>query len=236
MKSRRGKKVVWCLGAFLTMCVAFQLCAPGGSRALTLDEAILEAKEHNNLLQKNRYLSLSQRETMNVQKSEFYPKGDLTYSFTREERDVFFSGRSTSLFSAAVTYNLFRGFIDLSNLKKERHLYKAQLFQEAAVKEDVILEVKKAYISILKAEKNLEVAKEAVDLLTSQRRDVSLRYQEGLVAKNDLLKVELDLASAKQDLLAKKANWSSRGTVWKESWGGVSPRKRNSRFLLFLEG
>jgi len=206
MGSRKKKKVEWWIGAFLTICVVIQLALPGGSRALTLDEAVSEAMQNNNLLKKNRYLSLSQRETMKAKKSEFYPKGDLTYSLTREERDVFFSGRTTSVFAGAVTFNLFRGFIDWNNLKKERNLYKAQIFQEKAVKEDILLEVKKAYISILKSEKNLEVAKEAVDLLTSQRRDVSLRYKEGLIAKNDLLKVELDLASAKQDLLARKSD------------------------------
>ena len=200
-----GKKTLRLMGVFTILLLLCQF-SNIPAHSLTIDEAVSVTLKENKQLKKFRYLSLSQNETMKSKKSEFYPQAELSYNLTREEKDVFFSGRTTSVGTAEITYNLFRGFTDRANLNAEKHRFKAQKFLERAVQADVILDLKQSFIAVLKGEKNLAVAKEAVDLLTSQRRDVALRYREGLIAKNDLLKVELDLSSARQDLLSKKSD------------------------------
>jgi outer membrane protein TolC len=168
---------------------------------LTIDEAAELAVKNNNKVRQFSFLTGSQREKVKSQKSEFLPSLDLSYSFVRQERDVLFGTKNTSAFTAEGTYNLFNGFIDKNTLEQEKHQLKADFYQEKAVVSDVVYGAKRAFIGILKFASNLEVAKEGVELLERQKRDSALRFREGLIAKNDLLKVEVELASTRQRLL-----------------------------------
>lgn len=165
--------------------------------SLTIDEAVVIALERNNRIKQFGFLAGSQGDKVKSQKSEFYPAVDLGYTYSRQEEDVFFGTKNTSIFTAEASYNLFKGFIDRNDLEKEEHRYDADRFQERAVVSDVVFAVKSAFIEVLKTASNLEVAKEAVELLERQKKDSELRFREGLIAKNDLLSVEVDLASAR---------------------------------------
>ncbi|MCD8492587.1 MAG: TolC family protein [Geovibrio sp.] len=53
----------------------------------------------------------------------------------------------------------------------------------------------------MQAKKDVEAAKESVALLESQLKDARLTYDVGISPKNEVLKVEAELASQKQALL-----------------------------------
>ncbi|NNF84567.1 MAG: TolC family protein, partial [Deltaproteobacteria bacterium] len=81
------------------------------------------------------------------------------------------------------------------------------LYEQKATKVDVVLDVKRAYIRVLRTRKNLSVARESVDLLERQSMDAERFYRAGLTAKNEFLEVEVELASARQSLLQAETNF-----------------------------
>jgi HAE1 family hydrophobic/amphiphilic exporter-1 len=175
--------------------------------ALTLDEAISIALENNHKLKEYSSLVDARKSRVEAERASFLPEANLTYSFSRQDNVFsFFQTKESSILSAEVSYNLFNGFSDLKALKAEEAQLEAAVFQKRAVKADVIFAVKKAYIGVLRAAKTLEVASEAVRLLEKQYRDASLFYREGMIARNDLLKVEVELYSARESLIRREGD------------------------------
>ncbi len=74
--------------------------------------------------------------------------------------------------------------------------------QVEQVKNDLIRQVKKAYYNKLKTNKLREEAQAAAKRLESHLKDAQGFYQVGLIAKNDVLQSKVELAQAKQDLIA----------------------------------
>jgi outer membrane protein len=72
---------------------------------------------------------------------------------------------------------------------------------ESAAVQDIVQEVKVAYFNILKTQKILEVAKQAVEQLKAHRNDAQSFFDVGLIPKNDLLQSEVQLANAQQNLI-----------------------------------
>ncbi len=68
------------------------------------------------------------------------------------------------------------------------------------VKQDLVLQVKGAYFTILKAEKFQEVAVQAVQQLESHLRVSAAFYDVGIIPKNDLLQAQVQMAQARQNL------------------------------------
>ena len=68
------------------------------------------------------------------------------------------------------------------------------------VKQDLILQVKEAYFTILKAEKIRQVAVQAVQQLESQLKVSRAFYDVGIIPKNDLLQTQVQMAQARQNL------------------------------------
>jgi outer membrane protein len=66
---------------------------------------------------------------------------------------------------------------------------------------DLVLQVKEAYYGVLKAEKGLEVAEQAVAQLNSHHTVAQAFFDVGIIPKNDLLQVEVQLAQARQNLI-----------------------------------
>lgn len=64
--------------------------------------------------------------------------------------------------------------------------------------QDVKLDVATAYTNVLRAGKAVKVAKSNVESLSAHSRDVKAFFDKGLVAKNDLLAVNVALADARQ--------------------------------------
>lgn len=60
------------------------------------------------------------------------------------------------------------------------------------------MQVSEAYVTVLRMEGVLQVAQSHVDSLTSHNKDVKNLYDQGVVAKNDLLAASVELANAQQ--------------------------------------
>ena len=73
--------------------------------------------------------------------------------------------------------------------------------QEVRVR-DLRLQVAEIYISVLLAEKQLTVAESHVASLAAIADDIENMYDQGMVAKNDLLAARVSLANARQTELS----------------------------------
>ncbi|UCF81967.1 MAG: TolC family protein, partial [Desulfobacteraceae bacterium] len=185
-------------------------------RVYTLQESIEEALA-NNWSFKAKQEQVDQAMYVKKQaRAEFLPKLSTTYSYTRfdEERtfrstlmgggEVAISSLDNYEWRGTVTQPLFTGFALTSSFELAKLGIDQSETDVELVKLDLALNVKEAYFDILIADKAVEVAKDAVESLESHVKVARSFYKVGMIPVNDVLKAEVELANAKQNLV--KAN------------------------------
>ncbi|MGB6328518.1 MAG: TolC family protein [Halarcobacter sp.] len=174
--------------------------------SLDIDEAVESALLNNNSFKKQQYIYDEAKENINISKGAYQPKLDLSYSYNAKSENLDNLGKDHSNGSATLSYNLFNGLTDKYNLKSSEELALYSMFSLEAAKYDLILNTKKSYISYLKSLKNIETAENAFKLLEQQFRDSENKFEQGLLAKNDLLQVNAQMLQSKQSLARAKAD------------------------------
>ncbi len=191
----------------LAVVILASLLFPLPGYALTMDEAVALGLANNPRLRDFQRRTEAQRWRVSSSKAPFWPEVDATYDYERRDNVFsFFQTRDSSIFTGEISYNLFRGFSDLNTLKSARSTLTASLYEQKTTEADVVLDVKRAYIRVLRTGKTLEVNRESVTLLERQSRDAEKFWRAGLTAKNEYLRVAVELASARQDLLQAETN------------------------------
>lgn len=92
------------------------------------------------------------------------------------------------------------GRIDHSIASAQSSLEAAEQ-QQASNELHLKMQVAEAYLNVLRSESALEVARSHVDSLTADRKDVTDRFEQGIVANNDVLAANVELANAQQQLV-----------------------------------
>jgi outer membrane protein TolC len=133
-------------------------------------------------------------------RAPFWPRIDSSYTYWRGERDPDLDSRNLSTVETRAGYNLFNGGSDWFRMHEAEHLATAANYKRQGVVADIILAAKNAYIEVLRTSRNVETESKSVELLEQQRHDTQLRLDQGLVARNDLLRVEVEMATAQQIL------------------------------------
>ena len=205
--------------------LCFLLCPAAAGGAFTMEEAVSLALAQHPRVRDFRQRTEAQERRVESGKAPFWPEIEATYSYQRRENTLDFELRNASTFTAEASYNLFRGFSDRNALGAARSTLAASRFEQKAVEADVVLGAKQAYIELLRAGKNLEAAKESVELLTRQRRDAEAFYKAGLTAKNEYLKVEVALASVRQELLRAESAVTVARRSLEQAIGAPLPRE-----------
>lgn len=184
----------------LILSVLISASTVSASFAMDLNSALNAAVKNNFDIKSGTYRAEAKRFAAESYKSSYYPQADAAYQYADSTEKAYnkFLTKQFSSIGISLTYNLFNGFSDKYNYLSAEKEYSAEKYNTEAVKQDIILSVKKAYIGILNAKDNVTVAKEAVSLLENQLADTKLFFKAGLVARNELLKVESELASATQ--------------------------------------
>jgi len=191
--------------AFACAVVAL-LFLPSTGAGMTMGEAVDQAIANNPRLRDFQHRTEAQRSRVDSRKAPFWPEIDATYDYSNADTTYFALTTDASVFTAEISYNLFRGFSDLNTLKSARSTLDASRYEQKSTEADVVLDVKRAYIRVLRTRKALEVAREAVELLERQSRDAEKFWRAGLTAKNQFLLVEVTLATNRQELLQGETN------------------------------
>lgn len=158
-------------------------------------------------------------------KADFYPKLSTSYTYTYLDKDTVDDAKSTMQvwipptgphvprevsplrtdnyqFNITATQPLFTGWRltvlrDLASLGVD-----TAKIQKVSTIQDLVLKVKVAYFAILKTEKLQNVARQAVEQLEGHLAVAQAFYDEGIIAKNELLQTEVQMAQSRQDLIS----------------------------------
>lgn len=169
--------------------------------ALTLDEAVQIALKNNFDIQSKSYDYYESLENVNLNKSNYLPKLDASYSYTDIDRPNMGVEAQSATASIALSYNLFNGFKDLALKESSQYLAKASSYSLNATKQDIVLNTKSAYLNYLDKQNAKETYESAYKLFKQQYEDSKNRYEQGIIAKNDLLQVQVNMSNAKQNVV-----------------------------------
>ncbi|VEN73344.1 conserved exported hypothetical protein [Candidatus Desulfarcum epimagneticum] len=200
---------------FLMASISFFFPAQGwAAEALSVEEAVREAVAANIDLKISRDGLEAAAAAKNSKRAEFLPSfgAMYRYQYNHEESkttltlpggDVTLSDipKSQFAFTASVTQPVFAGFALRNQYILAGLGLDAAKFNEMLVKRVVSYKARESFFSVLKAEKIVEIAKEAVALIDAHRDSAQNFYDVGMTPLNDLLKAQVELANARLDLV-----------------------------------
>jgi outer membrane protein TolC len=181
--------------------------SPNSAPALTIEEAVNDALKFNPQIQQFFELENAAVSRSDQAEAPFWPQIDANYSYWKGDRDPSLESQELSLAETSASYNLFNGGSDWFSLQEAKHLASAANYKYQSIVADIILEVKEAYIGVLRTERTVETERKSVELLEEQRNETQLRLDQGLLARNDLLRVDVEMATAQQILEVAKGRY-----------------------------
>lgn len=182
-------------------------------RAYTLQESIDEAFANNWSLKANKEQVDQAVHVKKQARTGFLPKLSTTYSYTRfdEERtfrstlmgggEVAISSLDNYEWRGTVKQPLFTGFALTSSYELSKLGIDQSEMNVELEKLNLALRVKQAYFDILIADKGIEVVESDVEFRESNLKVARSFYNVGMVPINDVLRAEVELASAQQNLV-----------------------------------
>jgi outer membrane protein len=186
--------------------------SPQGSSPLTLQESIEIALQKSPTLQAAQGAIKEAKFRRLGAVSDFLPQVSTQYSYTRLDEAPYFGvpplipktqigTRDVYNWTSTVTQPVFTGGALINSYLLAKLGVDTAKVEFEWAQLDLILNVKESYYGVLKAEKVLEVAEQAVEQLESHHTVAQAFFDVGMIPKNDLLQVEVQLAQARQDLI-----------------------------------
>ena len=165
------------------------------SYGLDINESVQKALQKSHKIKEQRHILSSLKAQLGVYEGAYYPKIDLKNQSVYDTRESF--GNKTSL---QLSTNLFNGMSDYNSIKRQEKIIQAQDDEVSKIQSEVKYNIKKLYTQILLAKGLLETSEESAKLLELQLAQANQFYKQGISAKNNVLSVEVSLASAKLDI------------------------------------
>ncbi|MBN2108995.1 MAG: TolC family protein [Deltaproteobacteria bacterium] len=187
------------------------------AKPLSLAESIALALEKNAAVQAAEHEVRGADYERKAARSDFLPKVTTGHSYTRYDETPYAKSpagefgpepmkyktgtQSHYQWNTSVTQPVFTGGALASSYAMARLGRDMAQQSSARTKQDIILEVKQAYFTILKADKIKQVAARAVEQVASHAEVAKAFYEEQMVAQNDYLQAQVRLAQARQNLI-----------------------------------
>ena len=188
------------------------------TKALSLKETIDSALEANLGLKRSQEEVRAAQEVKKSRITEFLPTLSTSYDYLHRNKEL--TQELTGLvgadfvvrpddeytFVTSFTQPVFRGFSLINQYKiADLGLDAAELSQKV-VRQNVILDAKNAYYSVLKTQKLLGVAEQRITQIAAQKDVAENFYEVGMSPLNNLLQAQASLANARQDFIVAKNN------------------------------
>jgi outer membrane protein TolC len=186
---------------------------------LNLKQTIEAAIEVNLRLQQSQDEVKAAEANKNASRTEFFPTLNARYFYLRRDQpttqvlgtdqgaiDVLINPEDEYNFVTSFSQPIFTGFALLNQYKIASLGLDVAEISEKLTRQDIILDAKNAYYSILKAQKLMQVAEITVKQITAQKDVAENMYQVGMSPLNDLLQSQVQLANAKQSLITAQNN------------------------------
>ncbi len=162
--------------------------------AISLSELQDIGVTNRKVIEKHRLAIQKAEQNLKISRSPFWPSLDVRYTANALDEDTILEKSQNSELVGSLSYNLFSGFRDrYSNLSFDS-LKTAREFELQNSIQTIRFKIAIRYLEIFKAQNSLKVSQDEVALLQKRHRDSESRYSVGLIKKNDLLtlKVQLD--------------------------------------------
>jgi outer membrane protein TolC len=185
-----------------------------------LKQTIETAIKVNLELQRSKEEVKAAQATKNARTTEFLPTLNATYGYIHRDNpttqaigtaqgqiiDVLVNPDEEYNFVTSFSQPIFRGFALINQYKIASLGLDIADLNEKLTRQDIILDAKNAYYSVLKAQKLVNVSEDTVKQIASQKDVAENMYQVGMSPLNDLLQSQVQLANAKQGLITAENN------------------------------
>jgi outer membrane protein len=182
---------------------------------LTLKQTIEAAIKANLGLQQSQDEVGAAQANKRARTTEFFPTLNARYSYLKRDKptttvfgtpqaglvDVLVNPEDEYNFVTSFSQPIFTGFALFNQYKIASLGLDVAEFLEKITRQNVILDAKNAYYSVLKTQKLVDVARDTVRQIAAQKDVAENMYQVGMSPLNDLLQSQVQLANAKQRLI-----------------------------------
>lgn len=193
--------------------------ADGSTKPLSLKETIELAVAANLSLKQSQEEVKAAEETRKASITRFLPTFSTSYDYLHRNKELtqaltgvgpapefVVRPEDEYTFVTSFTQPIFRGFELINQYRISGLGLDAAEFGAKITRQDVILDAKNAYYSVLKAQKLLNVAEQRVIQIASQKEVAENFYEVGMSPLNDLLQAQASLAIARQGLIVAQNN------------------------------
>jgi len=198
--------------------VESKTAAAGG--LLNLQQTIDAALKANLEFQRSKEEVNAAEAAKKARTTDFFPTLSARYGYIKRDEptrqalgvppgqiiDVLINPEEEYNFVTSFRQPIFTGFALINQYKIASLGLDVAEISEKLTRQDVILDAKNAYYSILKAQKLVDVAKDTVKQITAQKEVAENMYQVGMSPLNDLLQSQVQLANAQQQLITAQNN------------------------------
>lgn len=173
-----------------------------GDTVLTLPEAYRTALDQNERIEGARMQRLIAGENVTQAESALYPELSVrAQSYRQKDRPT--SGGASfpneeTIWGADLNQPLYQGGQLWYGMNRAAYERKRVKFQVYRLKQDVLFGIAGNYYDVILANKNVEIAENALDRAESQLDRAQARYEVGNVTKNAVLRAEVDVSEARQ--------------------------------------
>ncbi len=198
-----GKKTLALVAGGLMLMNAVAAAAP---TELTLEDSIALALKNNPKMK----IAESDRDKASwaVREAQAGQGPTITYN----HKDTRYKSAPSTLTPTPTPTNDFDNTVSLSvslysggkvdgTIGKAKYDFKVADLDLAETKQQLKLDATSAYFKVLQTRNLLQVRQESVDNLAAHLRNVQAQYEVGTVAKSDVLRSEVELANAQQNLI-----------------------------------
>ncbi len=201
--SRKDKKMRVEMKRFLVAFFVFSVCAnltvlSIAEEMLTWQDCVKEAaKNHPDLISAQESIKQSEA-SKKITTSTIFPQIDASASGSTTET----AGKATDSYKYGVSGSqlLFDGFKTSNNINAASENIKAAQFSYKFTSSEVRLNLRTAFINLLKAQELLKITKEIYDIRRNNLMLITLRYESGLEHKGALLNAEANLAQSQYEI------------------------------------
>ncbi|MGD9333998.1 MAG: TolC family protein [Desulfobacterales bacterium] len=200
---------------FFCMIMVYFLFSPTLSGAQEPLEILTLKQTIDNAIKVNLELKSSKEETAaalavkNARLTNFLPTFSAKYQYNKMDEGASIGGFATAAddsysFVSSVSQPIFAGFSILRQYDIAKLGLDAAEIKEKLMRQDIILDAKTIYFTLLKTQKLHKIAEETVVQIDAQKNVAENFYQVGMSPLNDLLQAQVELANAKQELIVAK--------------------------------
>jgi len=220
MTRTRLRRLLFSITIGLIISYSVFIFAQASAEVLNLKQTIEAALKANLGLEISKAEVKAAQATKSARTTEFFPTLSARYNYIYRNRpteqslgvppgqivDVLVNPDEEYNFQTSFSQPIFTGFALINQYKIASLGVDVAEIIEKLTRQDVILDAKNAYYSILKAQKLMQVAEDTVKQITSQKDVAENMYQVGMSPLNDLLQSQVQLANAKQELITAQNN------------------------------